>query len=155
MEKTSRTLFSLFAVVLLVLVFSACDDPASDPAATSRDEDPESIVFPVQGPVNNVMEALIEGTLTVRRGCLYLSMPGPGGLVLPIWPDGFSYEHTDGEVSVLNDDGEVVAKTGVRFSMGGGMSGEGPGNRLPSELKDEVRGCKGPYWIVGNISEPS
>ena len=155
MQKTSRTLFSLFALVLLVTLSSACDDSTSHSAATSPAEDPESIIFPVQGPTNNVMEALIEGTLTVQEGCLYLSARGPGGLVLPIWPQGFSYEHTDGEVSVLNAENEVVAETGVLFTMGGGMSGEGPGNRLPSELKDEVRGCKRPYWIVGNISEPS
>lgn len=151
MNKQSKTFFSLFALVLLVSA-SACADSTSDGAATSPTGDPQPITFPVQDPTNNVMQALLEGTLIERERCLYISGEETYTSVLPIWPHGFSYERAGGNVSVLNADGKSVARTDSFVSMGGGMFGEKDAP-LPSELRPRVGSCDGPYWIVGEISE--
>ena len=141
-------------LLLLLLVWSACDDSSSDDAAAPQTEDSQPITFPVQDPTNDVMQALIEGTLTVRERCLYLSVGEPYDLVLPIWPNGFSYERADGKVSVLDANAETVAQTGSPMSMGGGMFGETDDSPLPAELQERVGPCEGPYWIVGEMAEP-
>lgn len=94
----------------------------------------------------------MEGTLIERERCLYVSGEEPYTSVLPIWPNGFSYDRADGNISVLDADGETVAQTGSSVSMGGGMFGEGE-TPLPSELRERVGSCDAPYWIVGEISE--
>jgi hypothetical protein len=138
-----------------IVLLSSSGDVLERKSLTPRNEDSQPIIFPVQDPTNNVMQSLIEGTLTVRERCLYLSVDAPYDLVLPIWPNGFSYDHSDGNLSVLDADGQTVAETGSPLSMGGGMLGETAGAPLPPELKSRVGSCDGPYWIVGEISESS
>lgn len=109
MNRRPNLLVSLLAVSV-ALLSSAC--ASSDNASGPRPENSQPIVFPVQDPTNRVMQARIEGTLSARGRCLYLTVRAPYHLVLPIWPDGFSYEHTDGNISVLDPDGKTVARTG-------------------------------------------
>jgi hypothetical protein len=121
-----------------------------------QSEASQPVIFPVQDPTNDVMQSLIEGTLTVRERCLYLSVDdGPYDLVLPIWPNGFSYEYDEDNISVLDADGQTVGQTGSPVSMGGGMVGETEDAPLPPDLRPRVGSCDGPYWIVGEISESS
>jgi hypothetical protein len=137
-----------------IVLLSASGDVLDKKSLTPRTEDSKPIIFPVQDPTNSVMQSLIEGTLTVRERCLYLSVDElPYDLVLPIWPEGFSYNHADGTLSVLDADGQTVAQTGSPVSMGGGMLGETAGAPLPPELKSRAGSCDGPYWIVGEIPE--
>ena len=154
MNTRTTILLNVAAFAVVASVFSAWHDPSSDDALTPRPDDSQPIIFPVQDPANNVMQALIEGTLTERGRCLHISGRELYKWVLPIWPDGFSYERADGTLSVLNPNGKTVAATGSSVSMGGGMFGE-DGAPLPSLLRARVGPCDGPYWIVGEISESS
>ena len=154
MDKRSRTPVTLLAAVVVLAILWACDDPSSDDATKPESETPQAIIFPVQDATNNVMQALIEGTLTEQGRCLYISGREAYKWVLPIWPDGFSYERVDGNLSVLDANGKTVVQTGSSVSMGGGMLGEEDAP-LPSELRPRVGSCDGPYWIVGEISESS
>jgi hypothetical protein len=137
----------------IVLLSSSGDVLEEKSLATPRTEETQPIIFPVQDPANSVMQSLIEGTLTVRERCLYLSVDGPYDLVLPIWPNGFSYEYDEDNISVLDADDQTAAQTGSPVSMGGGMFGETEDAPLPPELRPRVGSCDGPYWIVGEISE--
>ena len=113
----------------------------------------EPIVFPVQEPVNSVMQALLRGTLTQRGRCLYVSSQSrPKSLALPVWPEGFSYESNDGSIRVLDAEGSKVAETGSPVSIGGGLRGEGEAPLTP-DLMERVESCEGPYWIVGEINK--
>ena len=69
--------------------------------------------------------------------------------MLPIWPHGFTYLSDEDRIKVVDDEGEVVAEEGSSVSMGGGMAGQSRDSRLPPQLRAEVKGCEGPYWIVG------
>ena len=77
-----RIMRRYLALTLIVLSLAGCE----------RDQDrtnPMSLTFPVQDPVNDYMEALMEGELVERHGCLYVD-GGTGRGVIPISPHGFS-----------------------------------------------------------------
>jgi len=137
--------------LLLLIVGAACDNSVRDSPPLERPRS-EAIVFPVQNPVNSVMEALLKGTLNRRERCLYVSSKNAKSSILPIWPEGFSYESKDGSIWVLDAEGTKVAEVGSPVSMGGGLRGEGEAP-LSSELMERVESCEGPYWIVGEIDD--
>jgi hypothetical protein len=136
------------AVVFVLMMFTAScrETSATSPPGDAGDK----IVFPLQGPTDSVMQALLEGTLILRDRCLYVASNDPPGRVLPIWPEGFSYRSEEDTTVILDADDEVVAAVDAPVSMGGGMAGEDE-SPLPPELAEQVAGCRGPYWIVGEI----
>ena len=149
-----RSLMGLLAALFIVLAGAACGDSSSGGGALAGHE-PEPIIFPVQDSSESKMEALLEGTLIEQGRCLYVSAQDPERLILPIWPDGFSYEDADGSISVLDAEGKTIAEVGSPVSMGGGISGGPEDAPLPSELRPRVESCNGPYWIVGEMTEPA
>lgn|GEM_PF-4035441 len=110
--------------MLFLIAGGACVNSAGNSPPLEQPSS-EPIVFPVQEPVNSVMQALLRGTLTQRGRCLYVSSQASHELALPIWPEGFSYESKDGSIRVLDDEGTKVAETGSPVSMSGGLRGEG------------------------------
>jgi hypothetical protein len=147
-DELMRALLSPCALFFIWLLGVAC---GASPSQDRPTEGSEGITFPVQDPTEIRLEAEVKGTLVERGGCLYVSMDEPKGLVLPIWPDGYSYVVDDeGVIRVLDDQDEVVAEVGSPVYMGGGEFGT-EDSPLPSDLKSRVEPCEGPYWVVGDI----
>ena len=139
-----RIMRRYLALTLIVLSLAGCE----------RDQDrtnPMSLTFPVQDPVNDYMEALMEGELVERHGCLYVD-GGRGRGVSPIWPHGFSYERDGDTITILDEEGAPVMSTGDEVSMGGGLFAKGGHSPLPDKLVERVGDCAGPYWIVGEVN---
>jgi hypothetical protein len=129
---------------------SSDGDAASPTSSGDGRTDRKSLVFPVQDPSKDVMQALVEGTLVRSGECLYLQPPETHDVILPIWPHGFSYEEVGDRIIVLDADGDPVAESGASVSMGGGLLGE-TDTPLPDEYLRRAGECEGPYWIVGEI----
>lgn len=96
------------------------------------------------------MQALLIGKLVRDGDCLVVEGKDGRHVALPIWPHGFSYDHENGRIAVVDESGDVVFRSGERVSMAGGLIGE-PESPLPANLKNRVGGCEGPYWIVGDV----
>lgn len=140
------------ALALLVVAGAACggrDEQSPGRAGGSGDD--RQIVFPTRDEVESTMQALVEGTLVEREGCLYVSTDDAPGHVLPIWPNGFSYRESSSGLEVVDPAGEVAAELGAAVSLDGGMAGKAD-EPLPPALADRVGRCDGPYWLVGEVS---
>jgi hypothetical protein len=69
------------------------------------------------------MEALYQGPLAVREGCVLLGRPGDYSVA--IWPKGFTADRDGtGQLIVRDERGEAVAIEGETFEMGGGYVAE-------------------------------
>lgn len=89
------------------------------------------------------MLALFEGTLTLEDGCLRLQDGTEEGYAA-VWPSGFSFRAEGDEVTIVDSEGELVARVGERLLVGGG---ELPGVRaaeLAPYVEQPVR-CAGTY----------
>lgn len=96
------------------------------------------------------MQALLQGKLTAKEGCLRVSSSNEEAGILIIWqPDYFLNKNGD-NIEILNRDGQVVARVGEEISIGGGevpLAGE-----LERQLRESIPSqCKGPYWLMGDI----
>ncbi len=100
--------------------------------------------------------AEVSGKLVLDdEGCLRIEEhPGHTDTV-PIWPAGFELDTSGDEVSVLDEEGRVVATVGEKVYMGGGGV---PKDRvtLADErmLRELYKRCPGEYWIVGSEVRP-
>jgi hypothetical protein len=162
-----RPLVLLSATVLLL--GSACDaSPAADDRAADSDAkntNGANEVFP-GGTVREVgvvlvrqggrpfdgseetPQARIIGKLVVGEGnCLRLE--GGPAEHLPIWPPGYSLNARGGEMRILDDKGQVVARVGDRVIAVGGETTEGGGGPSYWEKRRKLGvppGCDGPLW---------
>ncbi len=76
------------------------------------------IAFPVSDEALGG-EALIEGRLSVRDGCLILTDTGSDAYLL-IWPDWLRLARDSSGVAVTDAAGMVLARVGDEVSIGGG-----------------------------------
>ena len=85
------------------------------------------------------------------EGCLRVKTAPRGPGAIPVWPAVFELDESGGEVSVLDEEGRVVARVGERVYMGGGEIPrdqiELANERMRRELFER---CPGDYWIVGS-----
>jgi hypothetical protein len=91
---------------------------------------------------------LADVKLVEESGCL-LGEGRDGGRSLLLWPDGYAPVRRDGNIVVIDEDGNVVAEEGRRDSFGGGTSGIGDaryktGNDIPVRCRVAGDG----YWQV-------
>ena len=94
-----------------------------------------SIIVPTQPRGRSGDDALVSGTLTLSGRCLWI-VPAPlyGGYVI-ICPEGTRVAVLDGQLSVVQPNGDVFAMVGDVITLGGGEWG-GP----------SVEGCGAPAW---------
>ena len=84
------------------------------------------------------MEALFEGPLLVRNGCVLVG--DPDAYAVPIWPHGFTAGRDgSGRLVVRDDAGGVVAVEGKTFDMGGGYIAEFRPRDRVEEPQDQLR----------------
>lgn len=96
---------------------------------------------------SSYMEALLPGTLVVDAGCLRVQTEN-GDSYLVIWQPDYFLNDNDGQVEVLDRDGEVVATVGEPIQMGGGEASQFDETQLNEPVPD---GCSGPYWFMGQL----
>jgi len=77
--------------------------------------------------------ALGGGTISIdERGCVVLTTRGTGSENGPptyaVWPQGYTATIVDGQVNILDQDSDVVARQGDAISVGGGY---GPASAFP------------------------
>jgi hypothetical protein len=96
--------------IVVAAALAACTDGDVVPSV------PQPALYTVES--NAYMDALADGTLRERHGCLFLD-PGVGGLRLFILPAGEGFElRSDG---VLLRNGQPVADIGSEIEAGGGI----------------------------------
>jgi hypothetical protein len=124
-------------LLLLVLFLGLCLLPgcASSPTVS---------YFPVQQTSGPSLTALTSGKLVLENGCIRLKWDGGSDLL--IWPYGYSYRISGSLVEVVDDKGNMVARTGQCKQLGGG---EVPSIE-PYTGKPSPANCSGPYWLVGS-----
>jgi hypothetical protein len=138
-----KEVISLLVCILLSfpIVTVACDDnPSSHPLFFPVLNEPESI-YP---------NALARGRLVLDHNCLRLKrfyFFGKGSLL--IWPYGYSVETQNKKISVVDNNGEVIARVGDWLKVGGG--------EIPKEIVEKYIGkplsdnYTGPYWLAAGV----
>ena len=132
-RKSRFYLLAGFAVILTISLelLPACGEKTPSPTP----------YFPVQAEVQEMgLDALLSGELVLDDGCLRVHD------TLILWPYGYTLEIEGGDILVVNEHGEWVAKVGDRVRMGGGhISAEFAEEKIGRSLPE---GCTGPFWLV-------
>lgn len=107
---------SLWSVLAVSLLLASCNE------APVRDG--SDLFFPTKPEEAGAsMEALYQGPLVVRDGCVLIGRPGDYSV--PIWWEGSTAERDgSGRLVVRDGEGAVVATEGESFEMGGGYVAE-------------------------------
>jgi hypothetical protein len=96
------------------------------------------------------MEALYEGPLLVRQGCVLIGPPG--AYSVPIWPHGFTATGDgSGRLVVRDDRGGAVAVEGETFDMAGGYIAEFRPREKVEEPDEQLRRVE--RWLGFAIPE--
>jgi hypothetical protein len=125
---------SIFSLVIFLSLLPACFSP------------PSLSYFPTRPAPGPSLLALTSGKIVVEDGCLRLEWDGGSDLL--IWPYGFSYRISGNDIQILNEKGEIVARTGDYKQLGGG---EVPSLELATGSTPSVN-CPGPYWVVSSVN---
>lgn len=113
-RRTRLSVASLLAALSVAPLVSACGSDstiATDPVPT----------FPVDPAASSgfFMGVEMPGTLQRKGTCLVMSTTK--GLVLPVWPSGYTVEPDDGGLTLFDPTGNVAAHTGQRVTVSGGV----------------------------------
>jgi hypothetical protein len=142
---TSRWMPRWF-VPLVMLLTSACG--STEPVA------PDGVFFPTV-PIGDAYPAgEIEGVLELQSGCLFVARPEDRWLLL--WPEGFTARTAEGDIEVLDEEGDLVARAGDHIRLGGGETNplEVGGTAQAEDRATELTGqdiperCGDLYWLV-------
>jgi hypothetical protein len=132
----SRAMKGSFAVACLFVLIASCTGMGETPSPTrpgSTGSSVESLqpassepeLFFATKPEQDVlsMDALYQGPLVVRNGCVLIGSSGT--YTVPIWPKGFTAARDrSGRLEVRDPQGAVMAVEGETFEMGGGYVAE-------------------------------
>jgi len=114
------------------------------------------IPFPRQEAVDGfreVMEAELVGDLVLKGGCLRIESIYNEDSYLPVWPPEFTLGEASGVITILDGEGQVVARVGEEIYMGGGI---GAANAIADCARRQLPDtCGGPFWIVGEGVRPN
>lgn len=109
-----------------------------------------TIYFPQVREDRDVPDALLEGELVLKNGCLRSENP-TGWSHLLIWPQRFRLSVDGRDIRIIGDSG-VSLSIGDEISIGGG---EVPLYHLQTLVEQPIPSdCRGPYWLVGNVPVP-
>jgi hypothetical protein len=110
------------------------------------------VYVPTYGPMNGYPTGLIQGTLVVDRGCLWIDSGRERSLVL--WPDGTFVTQRDGGYVVRVGGRETPV--GVPVAIGGGQYGQDNYASVVDLIGEEVpASCReaGLYWLGATIEQ--
>jgi hypothetical protein len=135
------TLLLVCLLVVFPILTVACNDNSSSP----------HLFFPVLSEPESVYpDALARGRLVRDHNCLCLKrfyFFGKGSLL--IWPYGYSLEIQNEKISVVDNNGQVIAHVGDWLKVGGG--------EIPKEIVEKYIGkplsdnYTGPYWLAAGV----
>ena len=112
---------------------------------------PDIQFFPTVAEPGPSMQALNSGFLVNEGGCLRLWYFGESSLL--IWPYGYSYRTSWSRIEVLDENGEVIARSGTFVRLAGGETTQRGFNTFIEKTGQEPPpGCNGPYWVVGGVA---
>jgi hypothetical protein len=115
---------------------------------------PDGVFFPTV-PIGDAYPAgEIEGVLELQSGCLFVARPEDRWLLL--WPEGFTARTAEGNIEVLDEEGDLVARAGDHIRLGGGETNplEVGGTAQAEDRATELTGqdiperCGDLYWLV-------
>lgn len=139
----------------LVLAFAACETnegqpkTISSPNFTLEEEFSYSpIAFPTQRSGASSLDALVGGRLVVAGHCLYAEGRSARHRVLPLWPEGFTYEERSR--TILDAEGRAIARVGDTVVGSGGRLDKEATGAAEDLTGDSLEMCSGPYWMVGS-----
>ncbi|AKG52731.1 hypothetical protein DGWBC_0039 [Dehalogenimonas sp. WBC-2] len=140
-HRTKETIFvhklwPLKAIFILLLLVTVMFATACNP--------PSITYFPIQQEISPSPAVLGRGKLVLEDGCLRL---WTGKSYLLIWPPGYSYRTIESDVEVIDEKGDIVARTSQYKKFGGG---EVPSIKLLTGSSPPENG-RGPYWMVGEV----
>jgi hypothetical protein len=154
-----------FALVFLALAFTACqststtDDPPGGDTRTVEViplQDGSKLYFPRQpASGDDQMEALLEGQLVLKDGCLRTQANGnetSGFLVL--WPSAAAPRIAENGILEVHDGSdEVIGRVGEPIRLGGGAMEDESSMAFWEEQIDglPIESCPGPYWVAGAL----
>lgn len=134
---------SLWFALAIGLLLAACSDA---PATTASD-----VFLPLKPEQDGAsMDALFQGPLVVRDGCVLIGRPGE--YTLPIWWKDFTVERDEsGRLVVRDGEGAVIAIEGENFEMGGGYIAEFRPEDKVEPRQDQLRRVE--EWLGYSIPE--
>ncbi len=152
-ERIGSTNMALRARALLLLLL-ALETAACSGARGGEAVAPPGIFFPTVPIGDDYPAALIEGTLEVRSGCVFVSRPEDRWLLL--WPEGYTATFANDRLEVMNGGGDVVGREGEIIRLGGGegrpieMGGKTAAEDWASRLtgSEIPERCGDLYWLV-------
>lgn len=114
------------------------------------DPDP-AVAFPqLRAPSSSMMEALLQGTLTLKDGCLRVVAPDDPTGHLVLWQPGYDHHRRGDTLEISGPTGKPVARVGEPIALGGGEIPLSP--ELTAQLEQPVPNhCGGPYWLMGAL----
>jgi hypothetical protein len=110
-----RPRFTVVMAAATLLLIAAC---AATPPPT-----PEPITLATQPPpVSSACDAALGGGRLVPDPRSGLAVAGPDGVAMPVaWPNGYAAAIVDGQIVLLDANGQAVAVEGDTVQFGGGL----------------------------------
>lgn len=112
------------------------------------------LYFPQQPPTLAQMQALLEGELIEKDGCLRVATDYDDTSFLVLWPYDFAPQvGENGVIEVMDGDGQIVARVGAKVRLGGGAMESSASQSYYDDLIPglPIEGCPGPYWVAGEV----
>ncbi|MFN8441477.1 MAG: PBP1A family penicillin-binding protein [Caldilineaceae bacterium] len=138
------------------------ETPTTEPTVSGTDNNtpPQSLLVPQLGPLGEYPQALLTGPLLIVNGCLRINTGDGTDGFLVLWPSDVSvqYDAGAGLAIVLNQNGEVVGRSGQTIHTSGGDFASDQRDYLSTLLAsggEALNACPGPYWLAGPASEMS
>ena len=136
--STGRNLVPFLITVVIISIFTiGCSSNSMDTVQ------PEPYFPTYKEPQTIFLLLMLQGELTADEGYLRVNDR------LIIWPYGYSLDTENGEIRIINEESQPVAKVGDTIRLGGGGASASFVEEKIGQLLPE--GCEGPYWLGWNI----
>jgi hypothetical protein len=123
------------ALIVMVVFLASCADNSEPPSKTGVETE---VFFPVHDS-EDYPSAQGFGVLREVGGCLLVDDSGASAGMLPVWPEGFSFE----QGTLYGQDGSIVAVVGESVELEGGEITESvfedlTGETIPSSCANSI-----------------
>lgn len=131
------------AIIISIVLIGCAQDSASNEVGNP--------FFPTHEDTGMSAAAILQGTLIKTSNCLIVDSATQGQAYLPIWSESFSWD--EGKSSILDQEGNVLARVGQDVDLTGGQVSLDAASQLTGESIPDA--CQvGGYWNTTAI-EPT
>lgn len=152
-------------ILLSVMAFCACQSTSKTETLSEREigvvksvrkNDGSMLYFPSQPESSGAnMEALLEGHLVLKEGCLRAVTSGyDEASFLILWPKEATLIISKANIIEVHDENDrVVGRLGESIRIGGGaMESESSMDLWEKQINGlPIEGCPGPYWVASTL----